>query len=60
MMITPDGKALNFNFAMTRTTMKRSGFPVAMEVLKDGRSVFAEGTNRTLSCFLCTFLCNLR
>lgn|GEM_PF-4834499 len=45
MMITPDGKALNFDFSMTRTTMKRSGFPVGMEVLKDGMSVLKTTLN---------------
>ena len=45
MLLTPDGKALNFDFTMTRTTLKRRGFPVEMEVLKDGRSVLKTTLN---------------
>lgn len=45
MLATPDGKALNFDFTMSRSALTRKGFPVEMEVLMDGRSVMKKTLN---------------
>ncbi len=45
MVATPDGEALNFDFTMSRSAMTRQGFPVEMEVLKDGKSVMKTTLN---------------
>ena len=39
---TPDGKQLDFNFSLSRTTSQRKGFPVAMLVLKDGKKLMSQ------------------
>ncbi|MBR7103754.1 MAG: LamG domain-containing protein, partial [Lentisphaeria bacterium] len=39
LLASPDSKKIDLTFSLTRTTMKGTGFPVEMELLKNGKSV---------------------
>ena len=55
MLGTADGKEINLDFSMSRTTAKGGGFPVEMEVLKDGKSVMKEVLNSSSAEYCYTF-----